>query len=243
MLGFFITTTHMTGRKTVPFTPPRALRPIAAACIAAALLPMAAQAQSLLNKMPADYTPVAAASASAPVEIKGHSYPKTIQLDGNTLQLNGAGVRYKVIVPVYTAALYSSKPVKSEQEFMAAPGAKRLILTMLRRVDSNELGYMFAKSMKVNIDPKDMVTALPGLARMGQIFADAKAVNPGDTIIMDWMGKGKNTVISIRNQQQGEPFAEAAFHRALMGVWLGEKAADFPLKNALLGQSAQKSAF
>jgi hypothetical protein len=184
-----------------------------------------------------------AAQPGDSLQIKGHSYPKTIQLDGSTLHLNGAGVRYKVIVPVYTAALYSSKPVKSEQEFMAAPGAKRLILTMLRRVDSNELGYMFAKAMKLNIDPKDMVTALPGLARMGQVFADAKAVNPGDTIIMDWMGKGQNTVISIRNQQQGEPFAEAAFHRALMGVWLGEHAADYQLKDALLGNSSKKTAF
>lgn len=210
----------------------------AAAMLAvASFLPIGAGAQVAVK------APTASPVAPDAVQIKGHSYPKTIQLDGGTLHLNGAGVRYKVIVPVYTAALYTSKPVKSEQEFFAAPGAKRLILTMLRRVDSNELGYMFAKAMKLNIDPKDMVTALPGLARMGQVFADAKAVNPGDTIIMDWMGKGQNTVISIRNEVQGEPFAEAAFHRALMGVWLGEKAADFQLKNALLGQSAQKTAF
>ena len=176
-----------------------------------------------------------AAAAVDSVQLKGHSYPKTIQLEGNTLQLNGAGVRYKFIVPVYTAALYTEKPVKSEAEFFAAPGSKRLILTMLRKVDSNELGYMFAKAMKVNIDPKDMVTALPGLARMGQVFADAKAVNPDDTIIMDWMGKGKNTVIAIRNEVQGEPFADAAFHRALMGVWLGKNAADAQVKKALLG--------
>ncbi len=181
---------------------------------------------------------IAAATTAAAVDsvqLKGHSYPKTIQLEGKTLQLNGAGVRYKFIVPVYTAALYTEKPVKSEAEFLAAPGSKRLILTMLRKVDSNELGYMFAKAMKVNIDPKDMVTALPGLARMGQVFADAKAVNPGDTIIMDWMGKGKNTVIAIRNEVQGEPFADAAFHRALMGVWLGKNAADAQVKKALLG--------
>ena len=176
----------------------------------------------------------ASTTALDSVQLKGHSYPKTIQLEGKTLQLNGAGVRYKFIVPVYTAALYTEKPVKSEAEFLAAPGSKRLILTMLRKVDSNELGYMFAKAMKVNIDPKDMVTALPGLARMGQVFADAKAVNPGDTIIMDWMGKGKNTVIAIRNEVQGEPFADAAFHRALMGVWLGKNAADAQLKKSLL---------
>lgn len=194
---------------------------------------LAQNAASLLNKTPNGSVSTTADS----VQLKDHSYPKTIQLDGSTLQLNGAGVRYKVIVPVYTAALYTTKPVKTEAEFLAAPGSKRLILTMLRRVDSNELGYMFAKAMKANIAPQDMVTALPGLARMGQVFSDAKAVNPGDTIIMDWMGKGQNTVISIRNQKQGEPFAEAAFFRALMGVWLGDKAADYPLKDALLAKA------
>ena len=218
---------------------------------AAALALSAALAPSWAGAQTAAKAPTAASAASAvgaaagaeSVQLKGHSYPKTIQLEGATLHLNGAGVRYKVIVPVYTAALYAEKPVKNEAEFLAAPGSKRLILTMLRKVDSNELGYMFAKAMKVNINPKDMVTALPGLARMGQVFADAKAVNPGDSIIMDWMGKGKNTVISIRNQAQGEPFAEAAFHRALMGVWLGEKAADAQLKKALLGNTAPKTVF
>jgi len=212
---------------------------------AAVLAASAALAPSLAGAQTAAKAPTVAVAAAAAdsVQLKGHSYPKTIQLEGANLHLNGAGVRYKVIVPVYTAALYTEKPVKNESEFLAAPGSKRLILTMLRKVDSNELGYMFAKSMKANIDPKDMVTALPGLARMGQVFSDAKAVNPGDTIIMDWMGKGKNTVISIRNQVQGEPFAEAAFHRALMGVWLGEKAADAQLKKALLGDAGQKTAF
>ena len=181
--------------------------------------------------------------AASGMEVGGVQFAAAQQVQQSTLQLNGAGVRYKVIVPVYTAALYTEKPIKNEAEFLAAAGSKRLILTMLRKVDSNELGYMFAKAMKANIDPKDMVTALPGLARMGQVFADAKAVNPGDTIIMDWMGKGQNTVISIRNQQQGEPFAEAAFHRALMGVWLGEHAADYQLKDALLGNSSKKTAF
>ncbi len=215
----------------------------ATACLLAlgtALAPSWAGAQTMSKAPVVNASAVAAVDS---VQIKGHSYPKTIQLDGGSLQLNGVGVRYKVIVPVYTAALYTEKPIKNEAEFLAVAGSKRLILTMLRKVDSNELGYMFAKAMKANIDPKDMVTALPGLARMGQVFADAKAVNPGDSIIMDWMGKGKNTVISIRNQAQGEPFAEAAFHRALMGVWLGEKAADAQLKKALLGNTAPKTVF
>ena len=223
-----VLTPHLAGAQTAPKT--AAKTPTATAVANATV-------QAKKGKV------AAAAKAVDSVQLKGHSYPKTIQLDGNTLQLNGAGVRYKIIVPVYTAALYTEKPVKSEAEFFAAPGSKRLIITMLRKVDSNELGYMFAKSMKVNIDPKDMVTALPGLARMGQVFADAKAVNPGDTIIMDWMGKGQNTVISIRNEVQGEPFADAAFHRALMGVWLGKSAADAQLKKALLDNSVQKTAF
>jgi hypothetical protein len=215
-----------------------------AALLAAALSPASTLAQSSLKTpSPSPSATATAAAAANTLQIKGHSYPKTLQIDGSTLQLNGAGVRYKVIVPVYTAALYASKPVKNEQEFLAAPGSKRLVLTMLRKVDSNELGYMFAKAMKANIDPKDMVTALPGLARMGQVFADAKAVNPGDTITMDWMGKGQNTVIYIREQKQGEPFADPAFYRALMGVWLGSMAADHQLKDALLGNSSKKTLF
>ena len=47
-----------------------------------------------------------AAWAQNTVEIAGVRYPPTMPLGGNVLQLNGAGIRYKFVIKVYTAGLY-----------------------------------------------------------------------------------------------------------------------------------------
>ena len=45
---------------------------------------------------------------------------------------------------------------------------------------------------------------------------------------------GTGAVLALSGQTQAEPFREPEF-RALMGIWLGPKPADWKLKDALLG--------
>jgi hypothetical protein len=81
-----------------------------------------------------------AASAQEPARtVAGVAYPAQAGVGGQTLQLNGAGIRYKAIFKVYTAGLYLEKPAASLQEIAALPGPKRVSVTMLREIDSAEL--------------------------------------------------------------------------------------------------------
>ena len=52
---------------------------------------------------------------------------------------------------------------------------------------------------------------------------------------MDWI-PDKGLVIYLRGKEQGEPFKEPEFYRALMAIWLGPVPADWKLKDALLGK-------
>ncbi len=61
----------------------------------------------------------------------------------------------------------------------------------------------------------------------------------GEVINMDWV-PGKGTVITIRGVPVGEPFPEPEFYGALLRIWLGQDAADWTLKEALLGQSSRR---
>ncbi|MEG0446645.1 MAG: chalcone isomerase family protein, partial [Comamonas sp.] len=49
-------------------------------------------------------------TAAAALQINGVSYAPSLQAQGKTLTLNGAGTRYKAIFKVYTAGLYLEKP-------------------------------------------------------------------------------------------------------------------------------------
>ena len=175
------------------------------------------------------------ASAST-VDVAGIKLEDSLTLQGTKLSLNGSGVRYKAIFKVYAAGLYVGKKVATPEEFFAAPGPKRMSITMLRDVDSNELGKSFTKGFEDNSSKSEMSKLIPGLIKMGQIFSDQKKMVPGENFTIDWI-PGTGTVISVKGKAQGEPFKEVEFYNALMRIWLGSVPADFRLKDALLSKA------
>ncbi len=176
-------------------------------------------------------------AAAATVEVGGVKLEDQIDMRGSKLVLNGAGVRYKAVFKVYTAGLYLGKKVATPEEVLAAPGAKRLQITMLREIDSNELGKLFTRGVQDNAPKAEMSKLIPGLIKMGQIFSEQKKLAAGDVFTIDWV-PGTGTVITVKGVQQGEPFKEPEFFNALMRIWLGPVPADWKLKDALLGKPA-----
>jgi hypothetical protein len=172
---------------------------------------------------------------AAPREISGVKLDDPVDLHGTKLQLNGAGVRYKAVFKVYVAGLYLGKKAATPEEVYAAPGPKRLSITLLREIDSNELGKAFTKGFEENTPKGEMSRLIPGLIRMGQIFADQKKLLPGENFTIDWI-PGTGTVLTVKGKQQGEPFREIEFFNALMRIWLGPQPADWKLKEALLSK-------
>ena len=166
-------------------------------------------------------------------QVQGVSYAPTLQLQGKALQLNGAGTRYKAVFKVYTAGLYLEKPAHSLQDIAALPGPKRISVTMLRDIDSAELGKLFARGMEDNMERAAFSRLVPGVMRMSDIFTQHKKLLTGETFTVDWI-PGQGTVVTVKGQPQGEAFKEPEFFNALLGIWLGPKPADQQLKKALL---------
>ena len=175
-------------------------------------------------------------SPAATLDIHGVKLEDKTQLSGSTLELNGAGTRYKAIFKVYVAGLYLGKPAATLDEVINQPGPKRMTVTMLRTIDSKELGKLLTRGMEDNVDKASMSKLIPGLLRMGEIFAAQKPLVEGDNFLIDWV-PGTGSVITVKGQVQGEPFKEPEFFKALMSIWLGHTPADFKLKEALLGAS------
>ncbi|MBT2303293.1 chalcone isomerase family protein [Variovorax paradoxus] len=176
------------------------------------------------------------AASAAPVEVAGIKLDDALDLKDSKLQLNGAGVRYKAVFKVYAAGLYLGKKASTTEEVLAVPGAKRMAITMLRDIDANELGKLFTRGVEDNSPKSEMLQLIPGLVRMGQMFADQKQLKAGDAFTVDWL-PGTGTVISVKGVAQGDPIKEQAFFNALMRIWLGPNPADWKLKDALLGRS------
>ena len=180
---------------------------------------------------------LAGSAWSQAVTVADVKYEPTQTLGDSTVQLNGAGVRYKAVFKVYTAGLYLEKKASTPQEVASQRGPKRLSITMLREIDSTELGKLFSRGMEDNMDRAAFSRIVPGVLRMSQIFSDHKKLQAGDQFMIDWI-PGTGIVITVKGKVQGEPFKEPEFFNALMGIWLGNLPADFKLKDALLGKPA-----
>ncbi|OGB16463.1 MAG: hypothetical protein A2W72_13060 [Burkholderiales bacterium RIFCSPLOWO2_12_67_14] len=172
---------------------------------------------------------------AATVELSGVTLEDRVSLAGSSLQLNGAGVRYKAVFKVYTAGLYLSQKASTPDEVLAAPGPKRMTITMLREIDSSELGKLFSRGMEDNMERSAFSKLIPGVMRMSQVFSDHKKLKEGETFVLDWI-PGTGTVLTVKGKVEGEPFKEPEFFNALMRIWLGPKPADWQLKDALLGK-------
>lgn len=175
-------------------------------------LPAAAQAQRTLGKV---------------------VFPATMAVNGKSLLLNGAGIRYKAMFQVYAMGLYLEQAATTAEDASAPRGCKRVAATLLRNVNATELGNMFTKGMLDNNPSATTTQLLPTMARMGDMFSRFKMLQAGDQFMVDRL-PGKGMVLTVKGEAQHEPFEEAFFD-ALLNMWLGPKPADQQLKVALLG--------
>jgi hypothetical protein len=177
----------------------------------------------------------AQSSLAATVDVAGVKFEDVIDQRGSKLVLNGAGVRYKAVFKVYSAGLYLPKKSSAPEEVLSMGGQKRISITMLRDIDSNELGKLFTRGVEDNSPKAEMSKLIPGLLRMSQIFSDQKKLLAGDNFIFEWV-PGTGGVLTVKGRIQGEPFKEPEFYTALLRIWLGQIPADAKLKDALLGK-------
>ena len=170
----------------------------------------------------------------AAVELAGVKVEDSISIAGTTLQLNGAGIRYKGPFKVYVGDLYTTQPVKSLDELIAAPGPKRLTMTFLREINSADFGKLLTRGIEDNVSRNEISKIIPGMIKMGDIFAANKAFVPGDVCALEW-DPAKGLSIWAKGKLQAEPFKDPAFFRALMSIWFGHTPADWKLKDQMLG--------
>jgi len=171
------------------------------------------------------------------VEIAGVRYPVAVSLAGSNLVLNGAGIRYRFVIQVYTAGLYLGAKADTPDAVLAAPGPKRLAVTMLREIDANELGRLFTRGMQDNAAKDEFSKSIPGTLKLADIFSARKKLLKGDSFSVDFV-PGSGTTIVINGKAAGEPIVEPEFFKALIRIWLGPNPADDGLKQALLGSES-----
>ncbi|MFZ6819515.1 chalcone isomerase family protein [Undibacterium sp. Ji22W] len=167
------------------------------------------------------------------VTVSGVKLDDTVQVGTQSLKLNGAGVRYKVIFKVYVAALYLPEEKSTTPEVLALPGAKRVTLVMLRELSNDDLGHRFMDGLRNNLDIEERSKLIKPMITFGKMFSLVPVLKKGDILTFDWI-PGTGIVCQFNGQKVGETINDPIFYSAVLRIWLGKDPADESLKQKML---------
>ncbi len=174
------------------------------------------------------------ARAAAPISVEGVTFAGQITLAGQALELNGVGLRAVAWFKGYAAGLYLGSRVRTPQQVLAAPGAKRLQMRMLVDVDTEEFVKAFDKGIARNSPPAELPLLAERMARFDAIVRAVGKVKKLDVLDLDWL-PDRGLQFALNGQPRGAPIPGEDLYAALLRIFIGEKPVDAELKIGLLG--------
>lgn len=184
-----------------------------------------------MRKAAAALAVLALAAPGLAKEVAGVDFPQTVDVGGQQLRLNGAGIRSKLFVKVYAGGLYLAQPSGDEKAIVAADAPKRVRMVFLRDVDKGKIMETYKEGFENNSAGPGLPALLAKLAVLAPALADMKKGGemsvtyvPGQGTTVTATGGGSVTV-------EGKEFGDAMFRN-----WLGPSPADGSLKKDFLGK-------
>lgn len=173
---------------------------------------------------------LALAFPAAAKELAGVKVPDTVKVGDKELKLNGMGLRKKAFFKVYVASLYVESPTKDPKAILAADGARRVEMAMLRDLEKGKI----VEAIKDGF-AKAAGAGLPKLQeRLDKFVAVIPDLKEGEKLSITYIpGKGTNILGAGGEDKinvEGKDFADALF-----SVWLGAEPVSEGLKNGMLG--------
>jgi hypothetical protein len=173
---------------------------------------------------------LAVASAAHSATVAGVTLPDSRQVGEQTLALNGAALRSKLMFKVYVGGLYLPAKQGVAATVLATDETRRMEMHFLRSVSASQLCDGWKEGLEANVPGAD--AALEG--QFDQLCSMMADVKDGSVITLTYR-PGSGTAIEIDGKGvgalEGRPFADA-----LLSTWIGPKPGpgeDF--KKALLG--------
>jgi Leu/Phe-tRNA-protein transferase len=165
------------------------------------------------------------------IEIGGVQLPDSLTVNNTKLQLNGAGLRTKVVIKVYAGGLYLLQKETDPTKIITADEPMVIRMHFIHSKVSKESlinawneGFANATNGNIAAIEKEIKEF------NGYFQEDAKKGDIYDVIYLP----GQGVSVEIKGKQKG-PIPGLEFKKAVFGIWLGEKPADAKLKKGILG--------
>ncbi len=166
--------------------------------------------------------------------LDGLSLPDTYPAAGQTLALNGIGIRTLTIlhVKVYVAGLYLSQPSHDPRAIMASSGPKVILLQFLHSASKSDIEKRYREGEERNCgqggcNPADATD-------FEKLIAATPAAAVGDTLTFILTSKG---VRALSNNKVIGDYTNPDLATRLLAGFIGETPPSEDLKRHLLGEN------
>ncbi len=168
----------------------------------------------------------------AQTEVGGVNLPNSESFQGQTLNLNGAGVREKLWIDLYAGGLYLSNKSSDASAIISADEAMSIKLHIVSKLITSDkmveaVNDGFENSTGGNTKPLSAE-----IKKFKGFFMEE--ITRGD--IFDIVYIPSQGVVVYKNDKELGNIKGMDFKKALFGIWLSNKPADDDLKEAMLGK-------
>lgn len=182
-------------------------------------------------------TALALTAAAAPparaASIEGQHFDDAIQLAHAPLKLNGVGLRGVSFLRAFAAGLYVEQPATEAAPLLAAPGPKRLSIKMLMDAPVSLFVTAITNGVRKNTTPDEQAAMADRVAAFQANVGAVGQVHVGDAIDLDYV-PGTGLEFSFNGQRRGQAIPGDDLYRAILKMFIGERAVDKRLRQGLL---------
>ena len=162
--------------------------------------------------------------------VGGVNLSDTATAGGQTLVLNGGGVRKKLFIKVYAAGLYLPSKQTSPERILAADTARQMVMHFVFDVEKEKIAEAWQEGLVANT-PNTTPAVKQAFTTLSSWMEDMKK---GERIVLTYV-PGAGTTVEVKGRVKGV-LPDKAVADAILATWIGPKpgpGADF--KKALLG--------
>src|SRR6185436_14974476 len=163
--------------------------------------------------------------------LAGVNLEDRVTVNGQTLVLNGAGLRKKFIIKVYVGGLYLPVKNANPQTITNTDSARRQVMHFLYSVSKDQMCEAWEEGLKDNTkNPSAEVKA-----NFTTLCSWMEPIPKGNRLVLTYV-PGSGTTVEINGKAKGT-LAGKATADAILATWLGPKPGpgeDF--KNGVLGK-------
>jgi Chalcone isomerase-like len=167
------------------------------------------------------------------LDVSGIKISDTAKVEGQELKLNGAGVRSRMFIKVYVAALYLEQKSTAADAVIGNKGVKRMALHIVRDLKADVFSTALRDGLNANNSAAELAKISDKINEFNGILGGVGGVKKGDVVQLDYLPVAGTRVV-INGDVKGTISGED-FFRSLLKVWLGDKPIDETLKKNLLG--------